>query len=290
MSASVAKTERCVLVTGCSSGIGLACAERLAANGYRVFATVRKQADAERLNSLGSNYIEPILLEVTCRESIQAALQQIQRFTGNAGLWGLVNNAGILVPGPLELLSTEEIRRQLEVNVLGTHAVTQAMLPLLRQAPGRIVMVGSISGQITPPFYGAYSASKHALEAMSDALRIELQPWRVRVSIIQPDTVSTGIWSKLSNDLRALKQRLEESQADSTYDQQFQQALKASAKSDRKGLSVETVVRAVQHALESSRPRPRYRVGWRTHLAVWGDSFVPQAVMDWALRRSVGFH
>jgi NAD(P)-dependent dehydrogenase (short-subunit alcohol dehydrogenase family) len=290
MSLSVAQAERCVLVTGCSTGIGLACAQQLAASGYRVFASVRQDSDAQRLRDLGSNLIEPIELEVTCPESIRLATQTLQRFTASNGMWGLVNNAGILVPGPLELLSTDQLRKQLEVNVLGTHAVTQAMLPLLRQAGGRIVMIGSISGQITPPFYGAYSASKHALEALSDALRIELRPWGIRVSIIQPDTVSTGIWSKLAKDLRSLKSRHDGARTGSLYDQQFQQVLKVSAKADRTGLSVESVVRAVKHALQSSRPRARYSVGWRTRMAVLGDSFLPQRVMDWALRRSVGFH
>ncbi len=286
----VSQAERCVLVTGCSTGIGLACAQQLAASGYRVFASVRQDSDVQRLRDLGSTRIEPIQLEVTCPESIRLTTQTLQRFTANNGLWGLVNNAGILVPGPLELLSTDEVRNQLEVNVLGTHAVTQAMLPLLRLAGGRIVMIGSISGQITPPFYGAYSASKHALEAISDALRIELRPWGIRVSIIQPDAVSTGIWSKLAKDLRSLKSRHAVDQTASLYDQQFQQVLKVSAKADRTGLSVEPVVRAVKHALQSSRPRARDSVGWRTWSAVLGDSLLPQPVMDWALRRSVGFH
>jgi NAD(P)-dependent dehydrogenase (short-subunit alcohol dehydrogenase family) len=174
-----------VLVTGASSGIGEATALRLARAGWDVLAGVRREEDAERLRGLG---VEPVLLDVTDPAAVAAL--DLER------LDGLVNNAGIALALPLELLPLDELRRVLEVNVVGQLAVTQAVLPAVRAARGRVVNVGSIAGRSSLPFLGAYAASKFALEAVTDALRVELRPWGIRVAIVEPGSIATPIWTK----------------------------------------------------------------------------------------------
>ena len=173
-----------VVVTGASSGIGRACALHLAALGLQVFAGVRRAEDGAALQAASSARLTPMLLDVADETSIRAATDTITAAVGEAGLAGLVNNAGIGVAGPLEFLPLAEFRTQLEVNVTGQLAVTQALLPLLRQGRGRIVNMGSIGGRIAAPFVGPYSASKFALEALTDALRMELRPWGLHVAIV----------------------------------------------------------------------------------------------------------
>jgi NAD(P)-dependent dehydrogenase (short-subunit alcohol dehydrogenase family) len=289
MSRENASQERAVLITGCSSGIGEACARDLAAHGLRVFAGVRQEADAQRWRDQAAGRVEPVLLDVAEPEMVRSAANTLERSLGESGLAGLVNNAGIVVPGPLELLSTADFRRQLEVNVLGTHAVTQAMLPLLRRAGGRIVMVSSISGRVAPPFYGAYAASKHALEAMADSLRRELRPWRIRVSVVEPDSVATAIWDKLDRGLGSLARQADPAASD-LYEAQMRAVRKATAGMGRLGMPTSAVVRAVRHAICARRPKVRYPLGLRTRLAIWGASHLPASVMDWFLRRSVGLN
>lgn len=275
-----------VLITGCSTGIGHACALDLAARGWRVFAGVRDQQAGERIVQQATGDLQPILLDVTDRSMIQAAVDRLDAMLGTDGLDGLVNNAGIVVPGPLELLATEDFRRQLEVNVLGTHALTAAMLPMLRQAKGRIVLMGSITGWITPPQYGAYAASKHALEAMADAWRVELRPWRLAVSIVQPDNVDTPIWNKLDQSVAALGNRSEKTTVD-MYQRSMQKVRSSGLRMGRTGMPTARVVRAVRHALSARWPRARYPVGLRTRLAFWGAGNLPAWIMDRFLQSAV---
>src|SRR5262245_27461228 len=168
-----------ILVSGASKGIGEACALQLAGQGHLVFAGVRKQQDADRLQSRGGERIVPLTLDVTSETDIRAAAVEMENRLEGRGLAGVVNNAGIAIACPLEFLPIAELRRQLEVNVVGQLAVTQAMLPLLRRATGRIVNIGSIAGRSALPMTGAYSASKYALEALTDSLRVELLRWRL---------------------------------------------------------------------------------------------------------------
>src|SRR5581483_7822637 len=186
---------RTALVTGASSGIGAACANRLVRGGWHVLAGVRRTGDAPA----GT---EELRLDVTDPTQIRAAADRVER------LDGLVNNAGIVVAAPLEELPLDELRRQLEVNVVGQLAVTQALLPALRAARGRIVLVGSIAGRSALPFLGAYSASKFALEAVADALRIERAPAGIRVSLVEPGTIATPIWQRAAADADELAARL----------------------------------------------------------------------------------
>src|SRR5216684_7141096 len=183
-----------IVITGASTGIGEACALRLDGLGYRVFAGVRRFADGEALKKKSSDRLSPVMLDVTSEESITAAVRTV----GDVPLAGLVNNAGIVVAGPLELIPIAMWRKQLEVNVIGQVAVTQAFLPMLRAGCGRIVNMGSIAGRSALPFSGPYCASKFALEGLTDSLRMELRQFGISVSIIEPGAVKTPIWEKTS--------------------------------------------------------------------------------------------
>jgi NAD(P)-dependent dehydrogenase (short-subunit alcohol dehydrogenase family) len=200
---------------------------------------------------------------------------------------GVVCNAGIIVPGPLELVPTSAFRRQLEVNVLGTHAVAVAALPLLRLARGRIVIVGSISGLVAPPYFGAYAASKHALEAMADVLRMELCRWQIAVSIIEPDFVATPLWGKLDTAVAQLSV-VGSPEVKQWYESELRKVRQASARMARRGDSTSKVVRAVRHALCDRHPKARYPIGTRTRWARWAASHLPASVLDWFLEKSMG--
>ncbi len=184
------------VVTGASSGIGEATARHLDSLGFTVFAGVRKPADAERVDAAGSERLRALELDVTDADSVAAAAEKVREATAGTGLAALVNNAGIAVTAPLEFVPIDELRNQLEVNVIGQVAVTQALLPGLRAARGRIVNVSSIGGRIGLPLAGPYAASKFALEAISDSLRRELRHLGVKVVVIEPGGVKTPIWDK----------------------------------------------------------------------------------------------
>ena len=181
-----------VVVTGSSTGIGAACVRELDRRGFRVFAGVRAMADGDRLRAAASPRLIPLQLDVTRPESIAAAAQAVREAVGAAGLGGLVNNAGIAVAGPLEIRPPGQTPRSVRGQRVGRYGVTQAMLPLLRQGRGRIVNISSMNGRIAPPYLGAYAASKHALEALSDALRIELRSWGIQVAVVQPGRTATA--------------------------------------------------------------------------------------------------
>ncbi len=182
------------MVTGASTGIGRACALHLANGGHRVFAGVRSEADAEGLRNDGSDLLEPVQLDVTRADHIDELVEVIASETDC--LFGLVNNAGVARGGPVEYLPVDEWRDQFEVNVVGQVAVTRAMLPLLRRGRGRIVFMGSISGKVATMMMAPYDASKFAVEAIGESLRAELRPFGIRVSVIEPGAVKTGIWDK----------------------------------------------------------------------------------------------
>jgi NAD(P)-dependent dehydrogenase (short-subunit alcohol dehydrogenase family) len=244
---------RCVVVTGASSGIGEACALRLARSGWRVLAGVRSSADAERLRGRD---VEPITLDVTDADAIAAAAERLD----GAGLHGLVNNAGIAVSMPLEFLPLDEFRRQLEVNLVGQIAVTQAFLPHLRRARGRIVNVGSIAGRSALPFLGAYAASKHALEAVTDALRVELRPFGIDVAIVEPATIATPIWAKGGENVQRLLQGLP-GEVLTLYGERMAAFRNAAAAAAQRAEPAEDVAKVVERALTAERPRTRYLVG-----------------------------
>ena len=238
---------RAALVTGASSGIGAACAIRLTAAGWRVFAGVRTAGDAPP----GT---EEILLDVTDENQVRAAAEHIEE------LHGLVNNAGIALAMPLEFIPLDELRRQLEVNVVGQVAVTQAFLPQLRRTRGRIVFIGSIAGRSALPFLGPYAASKHALEAIADTLRVELHPFGVDVSLVQPGTIKTPIWTKSATVADALSNGAPAELA-GLYGKRIAAFREVARRRGERGASAEDVARAVEEALTVERPRTRKLVG-----------------------------
>jgi len=245
--------RRSVVVTGASSGIGEACALRLARSGWRVLAGVRSSADAEKL---GAHDVEPVSLDVTDAASIEAAAERL----GDDGLQGLVNNAGIAVSMPLEFLPLDELRRQLEVNLVGQVAVTQAFLPQLRRARGRIVNVGSIAGRSSLPFLGAYAASKHALEAVTDALRVELRPFGIEVAIVEPASIATPIWTKGGENVQRLLEGLPPDVL-TLYGERMTAFRSAAAAAAQRAEPADDVAKVVEHALTAERPKTRYLVG-----------------------------
>lgn len=284
---NLSENQQAVLITGASSGIGAACAIDLASRGIRVYAGVRRSEDGQRLVDKSGNNISPLILDVTDRPSIRAAVSLIEEQMQERGLAGLVNNAGILVSAPLEFVSAEQLRRQFEVNIFGTVAVTQAVMPLLRIARGRIVTIGSIAGRAAPPYFGPYAATKHALEALNDSLRMEVRHWGIQVALVQPDAVATPIWEKLDSAPEQQTVKLSP-EAKELYGDDVDAMTRASRKMDRRGMPVARVVKAVRHALTARRPKTRYPLGFRTHLASWAVSRVPDRIRDWYMLRELG--
>ena len=276
-----------VLITGASSGIGAACALELDRLGWRVFAGVRSQQDGRRLAEKASARLTPLGIDVTDPACIAEAARILAEAAGPAGLAGLVNNAGIAVAGPWELLPLDDLRRQLEVNVIGQVAVTQAFLPLIRAARGRIVFMGSVSGRVASPYIGPYAASKHALEALADSLRVELRPWGIRVSILEPGSVQTPIWGKARADADRLTRQMPPA-GEGLYGDQIERIRVATERIAARGMPVERVVRAVVHALSARRPRTRYPLGGDTRRFLILSKFLPDRVRDWLLRRALG--
>lgn len=262
--------ERAVLVTGASSGIGEAVALELARRGYRVFAGVRNQGAADELSATNDEdranggFIEPLMLDVTDLGQIAAAVRSVEAAPG-ADLAGIVNNAGIAVAGPMEFMPIEDLRRQLEVNVLGHVAVTQAFLPLLRRSQGRIVFIGSISGHVSSRLLGAYSASKFALEAIADAFRRELAAWDLKVSVVEPGRIPTPIWSTSIDRARERLERLPP-EATEYYQGMISRVLDGAKDASENGAAPAAVAAAVLRALTERRPRTRYFVGSDAHI------------------------
>ena len=263
---------RTALVTGASSGIGAACAARLTGAGWRVFAGVRRKGDAPA----GT---QEILLDVTNEDHVRAAAERIEE------LHGLVNNAGIALAMPLEFIPLDELRRQLEVNVIGQVAVTQAFLPRLRRTRGRIVFVGSIAGRSALPFLGPYAASKHALEAIADTLRLELGPFGVSVSLVQPGTIKTPIWTKSATVADALASDAPAELAD-LYGERIAAFREVALRRGAKGASAEEVARAVEEALTMERPRTRRLVGLDAKLRA-GVERLPDRLRDRVYERAL---
>ena len=252
-----------------------------------MFAGVRKAADGERIRQSASVRLTALLLDVTDAEQIAAAAAAIRSDVGPAGLFGLVNNAGIAVAGPLELVPLDDFRRQLEVNVIGQVAVLQAVLPLIRAAQGRIVNMSSISGRVAPPYLGPYAASKHALEAISDCLRAEMRPFRVSVSVVEPASVETPIWSKAGACVdRIAEQTAAERLA--VYREEFEAVRRSQETLTARAMPVERVVRAVVHALTARRPKTRYPVGIETRAAFFWFPLLSDRTRDWFIRCALG--
>ena len=275
--------KEAILVTGASTGIGYSISALLASEGYTVFAGVRNAADSERLGAIPG--VAPLQLDVTDAEQIRDAAHTVHQ-TG-AKLRGVVNNAGIAVPGPLEFLPVDELRRQFEVNFFGAVGVTQAFLPMLRASQGRIVFISSISGQIASAFVGAYSSSKFALEAAADVLRMEMRGSGVRISVVQPGNVDTPIWNKGRGQKDSLLARAPHVRE--YYGKHLDALTSLSESQKRSGIDPVVVARVVLHALTAKKPRARYAVGapaaWMRRIF----TALPEHVRDRTLMRRMGF-
>jgi len=268
-----------VVITGASTGIGAACARFLADKGSQVFAGVRDRRAGEILADGRTSRLIPIHLDVTDETSIRNSVDQVTRQLGDAGLAGLINNAGVAVGSPLEVISIDQLRRQFEVNVFGLIAVTQAFLPLLRKGHGRIVNMGSIAGRATIPVMGPYSASKFALEALTNALRLELQQWSIQVSIIEPGAVATPIWEKSIKAPKDLEAR-DNSPITVGYAELIMRIKETVEKAAERAIPPDAVVQAVVHALTSPRPRTRYLVGTDAKIRAWMVKRLPDRLND----------
>ncbi|HEX6053666.1 MAG TPA: SDR family NAD(P)-dependent oxidoreductase [Gemmatimonadaceae bacterium] len=278
---------RHVVITGASTGIGLATARVLASRGVHVFGSVRREADADRLRTEIGRGVTPLLFDVTDVAAMRAAASSVAAAIEGRTLWGLVNNAGIAIGGPLLYQPLDEIRRHLEVNVLGAIAAVQAFAPLLGTdrgrtgAPGRIVNISSVAGRLSAPFLGAYAASKRALEGMSHSLRRELMMFGIDVVIINPGSVATPIWDKAEEAGASPYEHTE-------YAAFLPRFLKSALRSGRSGLPPEAVGEAVWKALTVSRPRTSYAVVPRRFLNWTIPLALPARLIDWLIAKRLG--
>ncbi|MBN3960931.1 SDR family oxidoreductase [Nostoc sp. NMS8] len=283
----VLEYQRTVVVTGASTGIGQATALLLDQLGFSVFAGVRQDIDAQTLKQKGSPRLIPIFLDVTDAESIAVAVDKVTNAVGGGGILGLVNNAGIAVPGPLELLTIAEFQQQMLVNVTGQLAVTQAFLGLLRQSRGRIVNMGSIAGRSPTPFLGAYNASKFAFVALNDVLRMELRPWGISVSIIEPGAIATPIWEKSLSQSETAQDDLPQS-AQNLYGQAMNIVRKKMQILASGGISADIVAQTVIQALTANKPKTRYLVGQDAKIGALLKHILPDRLHDRIILYSMG--
>jgi NAD(P)-dependent dehydrogenase (short-subunit alcohol dehydrogenase family) len=277
---------RTALVTGASSGIGRATVRRLDVAGWKVFAGVRKEEDAAALSAEGSERLEPLILDVLDPEAIAAAAERIGAEPG--GLDGLVDNAGAAVAGPLEALPIEDFRRQVELNLTAQLAVTQAMLPAIRVARGRVVLISSMGGRVALPMTGAYHAAKFGLEGLGDSLRQELAPWGIKVVLVEPGSIDTPIWSSGEKDadriFDAAPPRMRELYGGAV--ERYRQVVKDTAE---RGVPPEKVAARIEHALETRRPRARYLVGIDAQVMARLKPLLPTPVFDRLIAQAMGF-
>lgn len=276
-----------IVVTGVSTGIGKSIAEMLIQKGFHVFGSVRKQTDADRLRSdLGTGFT-PLTFDITDEVAVHAAAKQVRDQLKGETLFGLVNNAGIAVAAPMLYLKPDDFRRQLEINVTGQLIVTQAFTPLLgadrslNGKPGRIVNITSVSGKNGSPFLGAYAASKHALEGLSESMRRELMLYGIDVIIVAPGPIATPIWDK-AEEVNAEEYR------HTDYYESGKKFQKYTIAKGRSGLPPEAVSKAVFKALTSSNPRVRYAINPNTFMS-WVMSLLPKRQLDAIMAKGLGF-
>lgn len=277
-----------IVITGVSTGIGLGCTRAFIKKGYRVFGSVRKQADADRLQAeLGSNFV-PLFFDVTNQESVLEAAQKVKDMIKNQGLAGLINNAGIAVAGPLLNLPLEDLKWQLDVNVVGVVGVTQAFAKMLgaqKNCPhpaGRILNISSMAGQMPAPFMGPYAASKHALEGISGSLRVELMLYGIDVVVIGPGAVKTAIWEKGP----AVDSNIYDDTDYSSSAKRFQKYL---LKLASKGFTIDEFGQKILKIFETPNPKYRYALVPQK-LTNWTiPKLLPQKMINKLMSKSLGF-
>ena len=269
-------TPQTVLITGASSGIGRACALWMDRAGWHVIATVRQQEDARQLHSDASDRLRTVLLDVTDAEQIAETARMVGKLVGSDGLHGLVNNAGIAGGGLLEYVDPDDLRRILDVNTVAPVAVTQALIPLLRRAQGCIVMISSEAGFSSTPLASPYCASKFALEALTDGLRLELRPWGINVVSVQPGVIKTAIWDKArAYAKRALSEY--PARAFDMYGPLLGRLLESLE--ETRGIEPDGVARTVHMILTTARPKARYLVGRDAVIRRWVER-LPTGLRD----------
>lgn len=266
-----------VLVTGAGRGIGLATTRRLAAAGWTVHAAARSVTQRAELGAIDN--VVPVELDITSESDVAALAERLPD-----RLDGLVNNAGIAVHGPVETLSRADVARQLDVNVAAQVAVTQAVLPALRVARGRIVFVSSVSGRVATPGTGIYCASKYAVEGLADALRIELRPWKIGVSLVEPGPTRTDMWTGVFDDFDAATAAMSEEHR-TLYRQQITGMRRLLPTMQRSAVDPDVVAQRIEHALTARRPRRRYLCDPASRAQVVATGFTPQAITDRVISR-----
>lgn len=245
--------KKYVFITGISTGLGKDLALQLSASGYHVIGTVRKSEDAQKIRNISNGEIFTLFMDATIKESIHSAIEKIEEIVGTNGLFALINNAGIAIPGPLELLSNEEIRLQMEVNFFSVHQITNSCLPLLKKCDiSYIINISSVSGIFNNPFMGAYCISKHALESMNEIYRRELKPFGVKVVSIRPGPLKTEIWKK---NLGVLQKFIP-----SAYEKILVNADKIIQNTEKKALPTSKVTKLVNHILKNQNPKYSYLI------------------------------
>jgi NAD(P)-dependent dehydrogenase (short-subunit alcohol dehydrogenase family) len=279
--------KRSVVVTGASTGIGWGTVKVLIARGFEVFGSVRKQSDADRLGKQFGTAFTPLLMDVTDSAAVARGADKVGAALGQRRLTGLVNNAGIAVPGPLLHLPLAEFRRQLEVNLIAPLGLVQAFAPLLgtdkgrRGAPGRIVNISSVGGKVGAPFLGAYAASKHGLEGMSESMRRELLLYGIDVIVVGPGAVVTPIWDKAEGEEYGPYRATD-------YGTILDRFAKYFIAQGRKGLAPEAVGEVVYQALTAARPRVRYAVLAKKFQDWTLPRLLPKRMVDRLIGRQTG--
>jgi NAD(P)-dependent dehydrogenase (short-subunit alcohol dehydrogenase family) len=276
-----------IVITGASTGIGAAAALRMDQRGYRVFAGVRRDEDGERLRAMATDRLTPLMIDVTHQRSIDDAAAVVEEATGRHGLAGLVNNAGIAVTGPVEYLQLDRYRQQFEINYFGQIAVTQAFMPAIRRGAGRVVFMGSIAGRVSAPFLSPYAGTKHALEALTDSMRVEMAPWDIKVSVIEPGAIKTPIWDK---GLKVADEVLDESPEEAVrlYEPFIEPVRSYAREQNEAGADVSKVSDVVEHALTAKRPKTRYLVGRDARIQALAKKWLPDSFVDRLTRQQLG--
>jgi NAD(P)-dependent dehydrogenase (short-subunit alcohol dehydrogenase family) len=279
--------KKTVVITGASSGIGRACVSQLVQSGWRVFAAIRKAEDGDKLQSEFGAALTPVVMNVTDRIAVFGAAGQVSSQLEGRGLDGLVNVAGIGMIRPVEYVAPHDLQEIFDINVFGQITVTQAFLPLLRKARGRIVNISSVGAHIAIPFGSPINASKSAFATFSDTMRMELRPFGVSVSAVEPGAINTPAVEKTLGNVEAVVSNLPASGA-SQYGELLRRFARRAYARERNGSAPEVVARAVHHALTARRPRTRYRVGKHAHLLATLSAILPDRLLDAILLRIAG--
>jgi len=271
-----------ILITGASSGIGRALSLKLANIGYQVFASVRNINDANDLQKLSNGIIVPLQMDITNQSQIDLAFDKIHSLVGEFGLTALINNAGIVVSGPLEFITISDMQLQIETNLIGTLRVTQAALPLLRKAKGKILNIGSPSGRIALPFLAPYSASKAAVMLLTQALRFELYTSGVQATLVEPGDIATPIWEK--SRLAALNRRNQANkQIEIYYGKSMDQMEVLMIQTASRAIKVDIVVQKIIKLLQLKKLKPVYGIGFTAFFWRIISNLLPQRIVEHAI-------